>query len=127
MGVNTPSHPLSAAAHAVSGVQVAYSMAKAAGHALMRHVAARHGAQGIRANSIAPAMTLHPRLEAELPEAFVDMAKSAAAIKSRVGTPEDIAAMVCFLAGPGGRMIPGQTLGIDGHTESLANWLDPQR
>ena len=39
--------------------------------------------------------------------------------------PDDIAAMVCFLAGPGGRMISGQTLGIDGHTESLANWLDP--
>lgn len=38
---------------------------------------------------------------------------------------EDIAAMVCFLSGPGGRMISGQTLGIDGHTESLANWLDP--
>ena len=37
---------------------------------------------------------------------------------------EDIAAMVCFLSGPGGRMISGQTLGIDGHTESLANWLD---
>ena len=40
-------------------------------------------------------------------------------------SPEDIAAMVCFLAGPGGRMIYGQTLGIDGHTESLANWLGP--
>ena len=40
-------------------------------------------------------------------------------------SPEDIAAMVCFLAGSGGRMISGQTLGIDGHTESLANWLDP--
>ena len=37
---------------------------------------------------------------------------------------EDVAAMVCFLAGPGGRMISGQTIGIDGHTESLANWLD---
>ena len=40
-------------------------------------------------------------------------------------SPADIAAMVCFLAGPGARMISGQTLGIDGHTESLANWLDP--
>ena len=38
---------------------------------------------------------------------------------------EDIAAMVCFLSGPGGRMVSGQTIGIDGHTESLANWLDP--
>lgn len=38
---------------------------------------------------------------------------------------EDIAAMVCFLSGPGGRMVSGQTIGIDGHTESLTNWLDP--
>ena len=45
--------------------------------------------------------------------------------EARYRDAEDIAAMVCFLAGPGGRMISGQTLGIDGHTESLANWLDP--
>ena len=37
----------------------------------------------------------------------------------------DIAAIMCFLAGPGGRMISGQTLGIDGRTGNLANWLDP--
>jgi NAD(P)-dependent dehydrogenase (short-subunit alcohol dehydrogenase family) len=39
--------------------------------------------------------------------------------------PEDIAAMVSFLAGPGGKKVSGQAIAIDGHTESLANWLDP--
>lgn len=39
--------------------------------------------------------------------------------------PEDIAAMVCFLAGPGGAKISGQAIAIDGHTESLTNWQDP--
>ena len=106
----------SAAAHAAGGVQVAYSMSKAAGHALMRHVAARYGPQGIRANSIAPAMTLHPRLEAALPAAFVDMARSAAAITSRVGSPEDIAALGALLMSEEGSYITGQVLCVDGGT-----------
>ena len=37
---------------------------------------------------------------------------------------DDIAAMVCFLAGPGGRMISGQVIGLDGHTETLTNSFD---
>lgn len=104
----------SAAAHAPGGVQVAYSMSKAAGHALMRHVAARYGAKGVRANSIAPAMTLHPRLEAELPPEFIDMARSAAAITARVGTPEDIAALGALLMSDEGSYITGQVLCVDG-------------
>ena len=43
----------------------------------------------------------------------------------RIGESEDIAAMVAFLAGPGGKKVSGQAIAIDGHTESLANWLDP--
>jgi NAD(P)-dependent dehydrogenase (short-subunit alcohol dehydrogenase family) len=38
---------------------------------------------------------------------------------------DDIAAMVCFLAGDSGRKISGQAIAIDGHTEGLTNWLDP--
>lgn len=106
----------SAAALAAGGVQVAYSMSKAAGHALMRHVAARYGSKGIRANAIAPAMTLHPRLEAQLPAEFIDMARSAAAIRSRVGNPDDIAAMGALLLSDEGSYITGQVLSVDGGT-----------
>ena len=44
------------------------------------------------------------------------MAKSAAAIKSRVGTPEDIAAMGALLLSDEGAYITGQVISIDGGT-----------
>ena len=37
---------------------------------------------------------------------------------------EDIANAACFLASGQGAMISGQAIGVDGHTESLSNWLD---
>jgi NAD(P)-dependent dehydrogenase (short-subunit alcohol dehydrogenase family) len=37
---------------------------------------------------------------------------------------EDIANTACFLASAQGAMISGQAIGVDGHTESLSNWLD---
>lgn len=106
----------SAAAHASAGGQVAYSMSKAAGHALMRHVASRYGPMGVRANAIAPAMTLPPPAEALLPSHIVDMARDAAKIKSRIGRPEDIAAMGALLLSDDGSYITGQVISIDGGT-----------
>jgi len=106
----------SAAAHASNPAQAAYSMAKAAGHALMRHVATRYGEAGIRANTIAPAMTLHPDIEALVPPEMMDLARSSAAIKSRVGRPEDIAAMGALLLSDEAGYITGQVISIDGGT-----------
>jgi len=106
----------SAAAHASSPAQVAYSMAKAAGHALMRHVARRYGEVGVRANTIAPALTLQPEIEELVPPEFLDMARAAALIKSRIGRPEDIAAMGALLLSDEGSYITGQVISIDGGT-----------
>ncbi|WP_317930237.1 SDR family NAD(P)-dependent oxidoreductase [Halioxenophilus sp. WMMB6] len=106
----------SAAANASTPAQVAYAMSKAAGQALMRHVATRYGGVGIRANTIAPALTLHPGIEAFVPPEMMEMAKSAAAIKSRVGNPTDIAAMAALLMSDEGSYITGQVLAIDGGT-----------
>jgi hypothetical protein len=36
----------------------------------------------------------------------------------------DVANTILFLSSDEGCVISGQVLGIDGHTESLANWLD---
>ncbi len=106
----------SAAANASTPAQVAYAMSKAAGQALMRHVATRYGSDGIRANTIAPALTLHPAIEAFVPKEMIEMATSAAAIKSRAGTPEDMAAMGALLMSDEGSYITGQVLAIDGGT-----------
>jgi len=106
----------SAAGNAGSPAQVAYSMSKAAGQALMRHVARRFGPKGVRANTLAPAMTLHSRIEALVPASMIDVARAAAAIKSRVGRPEDLAAMGALLMSDEGSYITGQVISIDGGT-----------
>jgi NAD(P)-dependent dehydrogenase (short-subunit alcohol dehydrogenase family) len=106
----------SAAGNAGSAAQVAYSMSKAAGQALMRHVARRFGEQGVRANTLAPAMTLHSRIEALVPPSMIDVARAAASIKSRVGRPDDLAAMGALLLSDDGSYITGQVISIDGGT-----------
>jgi len=106
----------SAVGDAGSPAQVAYSMSKAAGHALMRHVATRFGPAGVRANTLAPAMTLHARIEKLVPREMIDVARAAAAIKSRVGRPDDLAAMGALLMSDDGSYITGQVISIDGGT-----------
>ena len=106
----------SAAAYGAGAGQVAYSMSKSAGHALMRHVANRFGSQGIRANTIAPALTFAAEIEPHLPAELIGWAKAGAAIKSRIGRPEDIAAMGALLLSDEGGYITGQVINIDGGT-----------
>ena len=106
----------SAAANASTPAQVAYSMSKAAGQALMRHVATRYGEAGIRANTIAPALTLYPAIENLIPGEMIEWAKAAAAIKSRVGNPGDIAALGALLLSDQGSYITGQVISVDGGT-----------
>ncbi len=106
----------SAAGNAGSPAQVAYSMSKAAGQALMRHVARRYGEQGIRANTLAPALTMHARIDQLVPAEMIEFARMAAAIKNRVGRPDDLAAMGALLMSDDGSYITGQVISIDGGT-----------
>ncbi len=106
----------SSGANVGASAYVSYAMSKAAGQALMRHVAVRFGAQGIRANTLAPALTLHSRIENLVPPSMTDMAKAAAALKSRVGRPDDLAAMGALLMSDDGSYITGQVISIDGGT-----------
>jgi len=39
-------------------------------------------------------------------------------------SPEDVANTALFLASDNGAKISGQSIAVDGHTESLSNWLD---
>ena len=104
----------SAAANGGGTAQLSYAMSKSAGHALMRHVARRFGPEGIRANAIAPALTLHPAMQAMLPPEIRDQAMAAASIKSRVGQPDDIAAMSALLMSDEGGYVTGQVISVDG-------------
>lgn len=92
------------------------------------------GPWNIRVNALCPGSVGGERIEHVIQRDAEERGVSAEDIRTvyqrqsslrDFASAEDIAAMVCFLSGPGGRMVSGQTIGIDGHTESLTNWLDP--
>jgi len=104
----------SGAAHAADKVRPAYSMSKAAIHALMRHVAMRWGGDHIRANVIAPGVIITPKLEPIFVGELRQWAERRLALKTRLGREEDIGAMVAHLISDDGAFITGQVLSVDG-------------
>jgi NAD(P)-dependent dehydrogenase (short-subunit alcohol dehydrogenase family) len=91
------------------------------------------GPEGIRVNAICPGSIKGPRIDGVIERDAVARGMTAAQIRKvyerqvslrQFVDAEDVANTVYFLASPQGRMISGQVLGVDGHTESLSNWLD---
>jgi NAD(P)-dependent dehydrogenase (short-subunit alcohol dehydrogenase family) len=92
----------------------AYAMSKSAINALVRHIASRWGKEGIRANAIAPGLVRTER-NFEILEDEDTLSVVMSGIRSpRVGKPDDIAAMVAFLASDDGEWINGQVIAVDG-------------
>ncbi len=106
----------SAAAFQGEPARPAYATAKAGIGALTRHVASRWGKDNIRCNAVAPGFTATEAIRSvpQWPEL------QAAALKrirgTRVGDPDDIAALVAFLLSSEGAWINGQVVNIDGGT-----------
>jgi NAD(P)-dependent dehydrogenase (short-subunit alcohol dehydrogenase family) len=105
----------SAVAHVGEPERPSYAMSKSGINALMRHVSARWGREGIRANCVAPGMVLSKTLLEHSDEAFRDFALSLGRI-DRLGEPEDIAAAVAFLMSDDAAWITAQVLSVDGGT-----------
>jgi NAD(P)-dependent dehydrogenase (short-subunit alcohol dehydrogenase family) len=105
----------SGAATTGENTRVAYAMSKAAGQALMRHVAIKFGENGIRANAIGPGVIERPRMgEREgSPDVIKEIVTRKAHIK-RLGQAADIAATCAMLMSDEGSYITGQLFNIDG-------------
>ncbi|MDT0328558.1 SDR family NAD(P)-dependent oxidoreductase [Nocardiopsis lambiniae] len=110
---------LSGAVYAGMPDKVAYSATKAAIGALTRHVARRHGKEGVRCNGVAPGLVMTRQTELNLPEGFRDSIL-AATPASRHGRPEDIGATVAFLLSDLAAWTTGQILCVDGGTTMRA-------
>lgn len=91
----------------------AYAASKAGLRSLTESVAVQYGKQGIRANAIAPGVIATPALEANVPAEQVAVYASNT-LTPRLGSPEDIAAAVVFLASDAAGFITGQMLSVDG-------------
>lgn len=92
----------------------AYSAAKAGLDGLTRHIACQYGALGIRANSVAPGVTVTPMVEHRLEDPVFRRMNTEVTPHTRLGRVEDIAGTIAFLCSPGGSFINGQTIVVDG-------------
>jgi NAD(P)-dependent dehydrogenase (short-subunit alcohol dehydrogenase family) len=93
--------------------KVSYSVAKAGINALVRHVARRWGKDNVRANAVAPALTLTEVVLAEEREGWKEHVLSGMALP-RLGEPRDIAGLVAFLLSDDAAWVTGQTYHING-------------
>ena len=92
--------------------EVAYSASKAALIGLTRSLAMELAPSGIRVNCVAPGVIRTDMVEVLGEETLAALAEETPA--GRLGTAEEVAAAVAFLAGDGASFITGQVLTADG-------------
>jgi 2-hydroxycyclohexanecarboxyl-CoA dehydrogenase len=95
-----------------------YSAAKGGVIAFMKVIARENARYGITANSIAPGPIETPLLMAakemgELGDKLIETMKGATQMR-RLGTPDEVAAAVTFLAAEEASYVTGETLGVSG-------------
>jgi len=110
-----------------------YTASKWAIIGLTKTLAMELGVHGIRVNAICPGSVSGARIDGVIerdaaergmtPGEIRDVYQRQSSMRLFVSA-RDVANTIVFLSSDEGCVISGQVLGIDGHTESLANWLD---
>ncbi|HEV8295987.1 MAG TPA: glucose 1-dehydrogenase [Acidimicrobiales bacterium] len=91
----------------------AYAAAKGGVNTLTLSVATAFGKQGIRCNAVSPAHIASPSLAANVPADVVAMLEEQC-LTPRLGTPQDVANVVLFLASDDASFVTGQIIRVDG-------------
>ena len=104
-------------------LRAAYTATKAGLTGLVRSLAIEWGPMGTTVNAVGPGVIQTP-----LTQAYIDEhpERAQATIDNtplrRLGTPEDVADVVAFLASDAARFITGQTIYVDGGISAGSSW-----
>jgi len=100
-----------------------YNVSKAAVIAMTKTLAIAHAAERIRVNAVCPGMVETP-MQSAVDDEFarvtgktieqIRIDRMARVPMARIGTPDDIAAVVSFLVGPDARYMTGQAINVTG-------------
>ena len=106
--------------------RIAYGASKGAIITMTKYIATQHGKQNIRCNSVAPGVVLTEALSKTVP-GLAEIIKRHI-LTPEFGVPDDIAALVAFLASDESRYITGENISISGgglsHQPHYADLLD---
>jgi len=97
-----------------------YATSKAAVEMLTKSMALEFGPKGLRVNAVAPGLIRREGLEADWPQGVQSWESNCPL--GRMGTPDDVAQAVLFLASPASSFITGTILTIDGGMSVTPGW-----
>ena len=96
----------------ITGLLAVYQMSKGALEQLARCYMKELGARGNTINSVVPGF-VETELASDTPQEYKDALIKRTALR-RLGTPEEIANVVCFLASDAGRWVTGEAIMVSG-------------
>lgn len=91
-----------------------YSAAKGGLRSLTEHMAAEYGPRGIRSNNVAPGVTMTEMVRHRFEDETFKRVNVETTPYPRLAEAEDVASTIAFLCSPGGEMINGQSIVVDG-------------
>lgn len=111
--------------------RIAYGTSKAGAIAMTRYIATQYGRRGIRCNAVAPGLILTEASKQSVPELISIISNHV--LTPRLGRPEDVAAVIAFLASEDAAFINGETICCNGgslahqpHSHDLAQFMQSQ-